>query len=206
MSFRTDGPPIMACGLADGNVVVWDLEKQTIASTRKRQRCLCVLFALTLCGFFLFASRRQGTLRTSASVSRLCFLPGEPLLVTAGGNSLKVWIFDMPDGAHCVSLVSLLRRFVLCSCAAFPFANALCFHVAGAGRLLRSREGHCAPPTVLRFLDDGHALVTCGPDAVRLLSVRRCRFIFFHNSGCVLLCPRIAKTDVTPPPYFFLYS
>jgi U3 small nucleolar RNA-associated protein 21 len=60
----------------------------------------------------------------SAAVSRVHFLEGEPVLVTsAADNSVKMWIFDQPEG-H-------------------------------APRLLRSREGHTAPPERIRYYGTG---------------------------------------------------
>ena len=59
-------------------------------------------------------------------------LPREPLLLTCGDdNSLKLWIFDQPDGS---------------------------------GRLLKSRQGHYAPPTRVKFYG-GTTLATLGDGA-----------------------------------------
>uniref|UniRef100_A0A182Q2F6 Uncharacterized protein n=1 Tax=Anopheles farauti TaxID=69004 RepID=A0A182Q2F6_9DIPT len=73
ISFRTDGTAIMATGSSNGQVVFWDLEEKVIVST------LVV---------------------HDDSVTGLHFLPNEPLLVTSSpDNSLKMWIFDLTDGA-----------------------------------------------------------------------------------------------------------
>lgn len=92
ISFRTDGHPIMATGSLQGHVVLWNLEQRKVES-----QILNAHFG---------------------SVPGLKCLPNEPLLVTSSpDNTLKLWIFDLADGA---------------------------------GRLLRYREGHAEPPTVIR--------------------------------------------------------
>ncbi|KAK7486461.1 hypothetical protein BaRGS_00022262 [Batillaria attramentaria] len=73
ISFRTDGHPTMVTGSAAGHIAFWDLETRTLKSQE------------------LEAHR--------SSVSGLQCLPNEPLMVTsAADNTLKVWIFDQPDG------------------------------------------------------------------------------------------------------------
>lgn len=60
----------------------------------------------------------------ASAVSRVHFLDGEPVCISASSdNSIKVWIFDQPEG-H-------------------------------APRLLRSREGHIAPPMRIRYYGTG---------------------------------------------------
>ncbi|XP_035776148.1 WD repeat-containing protein 36-like [Anopheles albimanus] len=72
ISFRTDGYSVMATGSSNGQIVFWDLEEKTIASTLNAH---------------------------DDSVTGLEFLPNEPLLISSSpDNSLKMWIFDMPDG------------------------------------------------------------------------------------------------------------
>ncbi|KAK3592873.1 hypothetical protein CHS0354_004097 [Potamilus streckersoni] len=73
LSFRTDGHPIMVSGSSAGHIAVWDLEE-------KKLRC-------------------QMRESHHATISGMACLQNEPLMVTSGGdNSLKVWIFDLPDG------------------------------------------------------------------------------------------------------------
>lgn len=73
ISFRSDGHPIMITGSAPGHIVLWDLEQ-------KRIKC-------------------QVRDAHRSSVSGMYCLLSEPLMVTSSGdNTLKVWIFDMPDG------------------------------------------------------------------------------------------------------------
>ncbi|VVD02831.1 unnamed protein product [Leptidea sinapis] len=73
LSFRMDGAPIMVTGSSTGNIVMWDLEERTVKS--------------------------QIQAAHSAAIAGLQCLMSEPLMVTnSQDNSLKMWIFDMPDG------------------------------------------------------------------------------------------------------------
>ncbi|XP_014768980.1 WD repeat-containing protein 36 [Octopus bimaculoides] len=74
ISFRSDGHPIMVSGSASGHMAVWDLEENRIkCQVRDAHR---------------------------SSITGMYCLPSEPLMVTSSGdNTLKVWIFDMPDGS-----------------------------------------------------------------------------------------------------------
>ncbi|XP_050460785.1 WD repeat-containing protein 36 [Cataglyphis hispanica] len=114
ISFRTDSHPIMATGSLGGQIVFWNLEQRTVENQ--------------LCNAH------------HAAVTGLRYIPNEPLLVSSSpDNSLKLWIFDLADGA---------------------------------GRLLRIREGHAEPPTIVRFYgNDGNYLLTTGGDSsLRLFS------------------------------------
>lgn len=72
LSFRTDGYPIMASGSLSGHVVFWNLEERKVVNQLHAH---------------------------SGAVSGLQCLPNEPLMVTSSAdNSVKLWIFDMPDG------------------------------------------------------------------------------------------------------------
>ncbi|GAB1606546.1 WD repeat-containing protein 36-like [Argonauta hians] len=74
ISFRSDGHPLMVSGSASGHMAVWDLEENRI-------KC------------------QMRDVHRSAITGMYC-LPSEPLMVTSSGdNTLKVWIFDMPDGS-----------------------------------------------------------------------------------------------------------
>ena len=74
IAFRTDGPPIMATGSGGGHITVWDLEKREYKHT--------------------LYDAHTGT------VTGVRFLQKQPLLVSSGSdNSLKIWIFDNPDGS-----------------------------------------------------------------------------------------------------------
>lgn len=74
LSFRLDGQPILTSASTVGHIAVWDLDKKKLCSQIR--------------------DAHQG------SVTGMRFLPNEPLLVTSSpDNSLKVWIFDQPDGS-----------------------------------------------------------------------------------------------------------
>jgi len=74
ITFRTDGQPIMATGSGSGHITVWDLEKREYKHT-------------------LYDAH-------SGSVAGIRFLQKQPLLISSGSdNSLKIWIFDNPDGS-----------------------------------------------------------------------------------------------------------
>uniref|UniRef100_A0A336LZ66 CSON006517 protein n=1 Tax=Culicoides sonorensis TaxID=179676 RepID=A0A336LZ66_CULSO len=79
ISFRTDGFSIMASGSTSGRVSLWDLEKRKLSSILEAH---------------------------GDAVSSLVCYNNEPLMFTASpDNSIKLWIFDMPDGGP-----RLLRR------------------------------------------------------------------------------------------------
>lgn len=73
ISFRTDGHPIMVTGSTAGHIALWNLEEKKLQSQIRNAHY--------------------------SAVSGMNCLPSEPLMVTsAADNSLKVWIFDLPDG------------------------------------------------------------------------------------------------------------
>ncbi|XP_055587163.1 WD repeat-containing protein 36 [Uranotaenia lowii] len=72
ITFRTDGHPIMASSSTNGQVTFWNLEDQVILST---------------------------LLAHDESITTLKCFANEPLLLTTSpDNSMKLWIFDLPDG------------------------------------------------------------------------------------------------------------
>ncbi|CAH3115617.1 unnamed protein product [Pocillopora meandrina] len=74
LTFRTDGNPIMASASTEGHIALWDLEKRQLSSTLRDAH--------------------------KGSVCGMKFLSSQPLLATNGpDNSLKIWIFDQPDGS-----------------------------------------------------------------------------------------------------------
>lgn len=73
LSFRMDGVPVMVTGSDNGHIVTWDLEEKTVISQIKQAH--------------------------SGKIAGLQCLMSEPLMVTnSRDNSLKMWIFDLPDG------------------------------------------------------------------------------------------------------------
>ncbi|XP_015590061.1 WD repeat-containing protein 36 [Cephus cinctus] len=74
ITFRSDGYPIMVTGSLSGHIVLWNLEERKVES-----QILNAHFA---------------------TVTGLKCLPNEPLLLSSSpDNSLKLWIFDLADGA-----------------------------------------------------------------------------------------------------------
>lgn len=72
ISFRTDGPPMMATSSTNGQIAFWNLEEKKVVGT---------------------------LLAHNDGIFTLKFLPNEPLLLTTSlDNSLKLWIFDKLDG------------------------------------------------------------------------------------------------------------
>ncbi|XP_026212164.1 WD repeat-containing protein 36 [Anabas testudineus] len=73
LAFRTDGPPIVACGSPQGHIAFWDLERRQLVAQQRHAH--------------------------STAIAAATFLHGEPLLVTNGAdNAIKVWIFDQEGG------------------------------------------------------------------------------------------------------------
>ncbi|KAL1706877.1 Utp21 specific WD40 associated putative domain-containing protein [Schizophyllum commune] len=133
LAFRTDGAPILASADASGALAIWDLNAPA------------KLLHLV-----------QGA--HDAGVTSLEWVPGQPLLISAGeDNSVKQWLFDAPSASPRL----------------FDASTA-------APRLLKSRTGHRAPPTLVRFYgEDGKQVLTAGPDrALRLTSLVR------ESRGC----------------------
>lgn len=73
ISFRTDGNPVMVTGSEQGHVALWDLKERRLSSQLRNAH--------------------------RGPVNGIRCLPNEPLMVTSSvDNTLKMWIFDLPDG------------------------------------------------------------------------------------------------------------
>lgn len=72
LSFRTDGHPIMASASTNGHVVFWNLEEKTVA--------------------------HQLVAHDKSVTTAICFATEPLIFTTSPDNSMKLWIFDMPDG------------------------------------------------------------------------------------------------------------
>ena len=73
LTFRTDGPPILISSSGSGHLALWDLEERRMAAQTRDAH--------------------------GAEVAGIKCLQGEPLLLTSSpDNTLKQWIFDLPDG------------------------------------------------------------------------------------------------------------
>ncbi|KAF6718815.1 WD repeat-containing protein 36 [Oryzias melastigma] len=135
LSFRTDGPPIVASASPQGHIAFWDLERRQLAAQQRHAH------------------------RTA--VAGATFLHGEPLLVTNGAdNAIKVWIFDQEGGG---------------------------------ARLLRCRQGHSAPPIVIRHHgNDGKNILSAGQDGT-LQSFSTVHERFNKNLGHGSICKKKEK-------------
>lgn len=88
LSFRLDGAPIMVTGSKAGHIVMWDLEEKRVISQIQSAH--------------------------SGEVVGLQCLMSEPLMVSnSGDNSLKLWIFDMPDGGARLLRKRYVKWFVI---------------------------------------------------------------------------------------------
>ncbi|KAJ3605510.1 hypothetical protein NHX12_027556 [Muraenolepis orangiensis] len=107
LSFRTDGPPVMAAGGPGGHMAFWDLESRRLVTQLRNAH--------------------------HSAVAEASFLPGQQLLLTNGeDNAIKVWVFEQEGGV---------------------------------ARLLRSREGHSAPPAFIRHHGNaGRDILSAGQD------------------------------------------
>ena len=73
LSFRSDGQPIMVSASRAGNLALWDLEERKLSGQMRAAH--------------------------GAEVAAVTCLTQEPLMVTSSSdNTLKQWIFDLPDG------------------------------------------------------------------------------------------------------------
>jgi U3 small nucleolar RNA-associated protein 21 len=97
ISFRTDSSsekfPFMVSGSPDGRLHIWNLGTNTSPSNMNEEDKL--------------ERRLERTIKDAhmGSVTRVHFLYGEPVMISAAAdNTIKVWIFDAPDGS-----VRLLR-------------------------------------------------------------------------------------------------
>lgn len=72
ISFRTDGQSVMVTGSTSGKINLWDLDKRKLISMMDAH---------------------------NGPVTSLNCFPSEPLMFSASSdNSIKLWVFDMPDG------------------------------------------------------------------------------------------------------------
>lgn len=110
LSFRIDSAidtyPYLASSSNDGTIHVWNLgtgnrgkkssddsdDEDNIDTHSQYQKTRKLAFSIDEAH--------------SASVGRLHFLHAEPVMITvAADNSLKMWIFDSPDGLHFISIL-----------------------------------------------------------------------------------------------------
>lgn len=147
MTFRTDGMAhTMAVGTRLGDIILFDLQATPADSTNKKAR----------------PAQLAHTIRSahSSSISSVQFVQGQPLLVSSGSdNAIKQWFFEVST----VTSGGALGGDTSVGPTTVP-------------RLLKSREGHSAPPRLIRFIgDDGKTIISTGGEdrSVRAISIVR---------------------------------
>ena len=158
LAFSTGpGVPLLAAGGEAGGVGLWSLETRSLAGALPRAH---------FCGGGGGVGSGGGSSGLSSSsssppssrggVTGLHFFPGEPRLATAGrDNAIKQWALDGDAAA-----------------GRGPAPGA---REGDFARLLRSREGHAAPPTLLRFYGDGgNRILSAGGAGDRSLRLFSC--------------------------------
>uniref|UniRef100_A0A7S2WDF5 Small-subunit processome Utp21 domain-containing protein n=1 Tax=Mucochytrium quahogii TaxID=96639 RepID=A0A7S2WDF5_9STRA len=145
ISFRTDTTssslkfPTMVSGNSNGELAVWDLEEK---------RLVCMV-----------NDAHDG------SVTRVAFLPNEPLLVTSGvDNAMKIYIFDQEDGQPRLLKFrqghkeppTKIRYYGGDTVSTLSSgADASCCHILSAGRDRAFRLFHTARDQLNRELSQG---------------------------------------------------
>lgn len=138
---------MLAAGGEAGGIGFWNLETRALAGALPRAH----------------GGKSSGGSSSSSSsssspfgVTDLHFFPGEPRLATAGrDNAIKQWALDGD--------------------AASGRGPAPGSREGDLARLLRSREGHAAPPTLLRFYGDGGSrILSAGGPGDRSLRLFSC--------------------------------
>lgn len=103
LSFRTDAAvfPLLASGSVDGRVHIWNLGAKSDADEESEDDTDDEYASNSRRRGERLERKLQSTIEEChiGAVSRVYFLHGEPILITASkDNSLKVWIFDSSDG------------------------------------------------------------------------------------------------------------
>lgn len=149
VSFRTDSMAhTMAVGTRLGDIILFDLEiGEDDGSSQPGQAR---------------PARLAHTMRAAhdSSVASIQFVQGQPLLISSGSdNAIKQWFFEVD---------SITQGGGLGAEAAVGSTTA--------PRLLKSREGHSAPPRLVRYAGEGgKTILSAGGDdrSVRAISVVR---------------------------------
>ncbi|UZJ51500.1 hypothetical protein CBS101457_000820 [Exobasidium rhododendri] len=147
LSFRTDGMAhTMAVGTRLGDIVLFDLQASPTESTMKKAR----------------PAQLAHTIRSAhtSSIASVQFVQGQPLLISSGSdNAIKQWFFEVSTVASGGAL-----------------GGEASVGPTTVPRLLKSREGHSAPPRLIRFIgEDGKTIISTGGEdrSVRAMSVVR---------------------------------
>lgn len=154
LAFSTGpGVPLLAAGGEAGGVGLWNLETRALAGALPRAHGGGGGAAGAGAGTNVSGSFSS---TPPSGVTGLHFFPGEPRLSSAGrDNALKQWALDGDAAA-----------------GRGPAPGA---REGDLARLLRSREGHAAPPTLLRFYGDGgNRVLSAGGPGDRSLRLFSC--------------------------------
>lgn len=119
ISFRTDGSSHLCVGTTLGDLIFYDLDRRSRIHVLKN-------------------IHRE----SSGGITKSCFLNGQPIVVTSGGdNTLKEYVFDPSLSTNDQEVVVQPPRF------------------------LRSRGGHSQPPTNILFADnESHFMLSSSKD------------------------------------------
>ena len=153
----------MASGSPQGHIAFWDLERRQIVTQQRHV---------------------HGT-----AVAAATFLHGEPLLITTGAdNAIKVnWPPAVSSGFGLPSL-SLNVGFSFSPFMSPSFQIWIFDQEGGGARLLRSRQGHSAPPTTIRHHgNDGKNILSAGKSLLMSLQNSNLDSGFVHQVGSTLL-------------------
>lgn len=147
VTFRTDGlAHTMAVGTRLGDIILFDLQAGQGGSICKKAKPAV-----------LAHSMRSAH---DASISSVQFVQGQPLLISSGtDNAIKQWFFEVNG----VTEGGILGGETSIGPTTVP-------------RLLKSREGHSAPPRLIRFVgEDGKTILSTGGEdrSIRAMSVVR---------------------------------
>ena len=156
LAFSTGpGAPLLAAGGEAGGVGLWNLESRALAGALPRAHGGGAA-AAAAAGAAAGTSGGGGFPSPQSGVTGLHFFPGEPRLASAGrDNAVKQWALDGDAAA-----------------GRGPAPGA---REGDLARLLRSREGHAAPPTLLRFYGDGgNRVLSAGGPGDRSLRLFSC--------------------------------
>ncbi|KAK0544166.1 rRNA-processing protein utp21 [Tilletia horrida] len=175
ITFRTDGiAQSMAVGTRVGTVAVFDLESDGLdaldellvgTANASQADAASIVAAQTSASGHIRGARLAQTIRNAhddaVPLAYTEFIPGQPLLLTAAGdNKLRQWFFEPATADGKVPQVK---------------NSAAAIQGGGVPRLLKSREGHHAPPVLIRhYGEDGKNILSAGSDrSLRCISVVR---------------------------------
>lgn len=174
LTFRTDGPPILVSACSNGNLAFWNLEDRKLAG--------------------------QLQAHEQAVTTAIC-LPSEPVVFTTSpDNSMKTFVFDMPDGgARQLRIREGHTKPPLC----------IRYHGANGNSILSSGEDSTMRmfSTISESLNRGMGRATYSQKATKRKSMFNRIFLskFFINYALFLL-PQIALSSISMPCHPYVSS